>query len=40
MRKDPFENVTTAQEMRLKKKENEKTKDMDEFMKSVAMLSS
>jgi hypothetical protein len=40
MRKDPFENVTTAQKIRLKEKENEKTKDMDRFMKSVAMLAS
>ncbi|CAG5138817.1 uncharacterized protein ALTATR162_LOCUS445 [Alternaria atra] len=38
MRTNPFENVATDQGRLLKKEENEKTKDMDEFMKSVAML--
>jgi hypothetical protein len=38
MRKHPFENVATNQGMRLKKEEYEKTKDMDKFMESVAML--
>ncbi|KAH7061023.1 T5orf172 domain-containing protein [Paraphoma chrysanthemicola] len=38
MRTNPFENVATDQGGLLKKEENEKTKDMDEFMKSVAML--
>lgn len=38
MRKDPFEKVMTDKGMLLKKEENEKTKDMDKFMKSVAML--
>jgi hypothetical protein len=38
MRKDPYENVATGQGMLLKKEEHEKTKNMDKFMKSVAML--
>lgn len=38
MRTDPFENVATNQGRPLKKEENEKTMDMDEFMKSVAIL--
>ncbi|KAL1606156.1 hypothetical protein SLS60_003557 [Paraconiothyrium brasiliense] len=38
MRTNPFENVATGQVRLLKKEENEKTKDMNEFMKSLAML--
>jgi hypothetical protein len=38
MRREPFAKFPTRQKRYLKREEKEKTTDMDEFMKSVAML--